>query len=114
MSCPDSKSLPDGLRFSSEDNPTAIDCPLCGERVAQVASATLSLALWQHVNWVCSRATSGAAVLSLEEARMVSLEDLRADIIRSAARGQGPTFIAAKLDILIAKATFVGVLPEAK
>ncbi len=51
-------------------------------------------------------------VLQLEEARMVSLEDLRADIIRSAAQGQWPTFIAAKLDILIAKATFAGVLPE--
>jgi hypothetical protein len=51
-------------------------------------------------------------ILQLEEARMVSLEDLRADIIRSAARGQGPTFIAAKLDILIAKATFASVLPE--
>lgn len=30
-----------------------IDCPLCGQRVGQVASATLSLALWQHVNWAC-------------------------------------------------------------
>lgn len=30
-----------------------IDCPLCGTAVAQIASATLSLALWQHVNWVC-------------------------------------------------------------
>lgn len=62
---------------------------------------------------VCScGALKALNVLSLEEARMVSLEDLRADIIRSAARGQGPTFIAAKLDILIAKATFAGVLPE--
>lgn len=33
----------------------SIDCPLCGETVQQVASATLSLALWQHVNWKCSR-----------------------------------------------------------
>ena len=35
---------------------------------------------------------------------MLSVEELRADIIRSAARGQGPTFIAAKLDLLIGKA----------
>jgi hypothetical protein len=41
------------------------------------------------------------SVLFLEEARLVSLDDKRADIIRSAARGQGPTFIAAKLDMLI-------------
>lgn len=33
--------------------PTAIDCPACGETVKQVASATLSLALWQHWNWIC-------------------------------------------------------------
>ncbi len=33
-----------------------IDCPLCGTTVKQVASATLSLALWQHVNWVCQSA----------------------------------------------------------
>jgi len=33
--------------------PTEIDCPLCGTTVQQVASATLSLALWQHVNWAC-------------------------------------------------------------
>jgi hypothetical protein len=30
-----------------------ITCPLCGVEVKQVASATLSLALWQHVWWVC-------------------------------------------------------------
>lgn len=33
----------------------AITCPLCGVRVEQVASATLDLALWQHVNWACKR-----------------------------------------------------------
>ena len=33
--------------------PTEIECPLCGATVKLVASATLSLALWQHVNWVC-------------------------------------------------------------
>lgn len=44
------------------------------------------------------------SVMQLEEARMATLQDLRADIIRSAARGQGPTFIAAKLDMLIEKA----------
>ncbi len=32
---------------------TEVDCPLCGVTVRQVASATLSLALWQHVNWAC-------------------------------------------------------------
>lgn len=43
-------------------------------------------------------------VLTLDEARSndISIEERRADIIRSAARGQGPTFIAAKLDMLIA------------
>lgn len=30
-----------------------IECPACGEAVKQIASATLSLALWQHWNWVC-------------------------------------------------------------
>lgn len=44
------------------------------------------------------------SILQLEEAQMASIDELRADIIRSAARGQGPTFIAAKLDMLIAKA----------
>jgi len=32
-----------------------IDCPVCGETVSQVASATLSLALWQHWNWTCPK-----------------------------------------------------------
>ena len=32
---------------------TAIECPLCGVTVTPVSSATLSLALWQHVNWAC-------------------------------------------------------------
>lgn len=31
-----------------------IECPWCGEIVTQVASATLSIALWQHVNWKCN------------------------------------------------------------
>jgi hypothetical protein len=31
--------------------PESIDCPLCGQLVRQVSSATLSLALWQHFNW---------------------------------------------------------------
>lgn len=45
-------------------------------------------------------------VMSLDEARCnVSVEDRKADIIRSAARGQGPTFIAAKLDMLIERVT---------
>ena len=34
-------------------SPDSIDCPLCGKEVKQVASATLSLALWQHTNWAC-------------------------------------------------------------
>jgi hypothetical protein len=29
-----------------------IDCPVCGKSVPQVSSATLSLALWQHFNWM--------------------------------------------------------------
>lgn len=32
-----------------------IDCPLCGAIVRNVSSATLSLALWQHVNWSCQK-----------------------------------------------------------
>jgi hypothetical protein len=41
-------------------------------------------------------------VMSLDEARLdLSIEERRTDLIRSAARGQGPTFIAAKLDMLI-------------
>lgn len=38
----------------------AIDCPLCGVTVAMVSSATLSLALWQHVNWNCPKALAEA------------------------------------------------------
>ena len=34
----------------------SINCPLCGEAVQQVSSATLSLALSQHVLWACRRA----------------------------------------------------------
>lgn len=40
-------------------------------------------------------------VMTLDEIRGATLEELRADIVRSAARGQGPTFIAAKVDRLI-------------
>jgi hypothetical protein len=43
-------------------------------------------------------------VMSVDEARSASVDALRTDLIRSAARGQGPTFIAAKLDLLIARA----------
>ncbi len=42
-----------------------IDCPLCGVTVKQVASATLSLALWQHVNWVCQSAQQDRARTTL-------------------------------------------------
>ncbi len=35
-----------------------IDCPACGVTVKQVASATLSLAIWQHWNWVCPKRES--------------------------------------------------------
>lgn len=41
-----------------------IECPWCGVVVKQVSSATLSLALWQHVNWVC---TGRRAALSAPE-----------------------------------------------
>ena len=46
-----------GCSFSASPVPLqrAIDCPLCGESVPQVSSDTLSLALWQHVNWVCEK-----------------------------------------------------------
>lgn len=48
------RELPE-LRSSA---PQELDCPLCGEAVKQVASATLSLALWQHVNWACRKSPS--------------------------------------------------------
>jgi hypothetical protein len=35
--------------------PPQIECPLCGVVVKQVSSATLDLALWQHVNWTHCR-----------------------------------------------------------
>ncbi len=38
-----------------------IDCPLCGDTVKLVSSATLSIALWQHINWVCKQRKDGAA-----------------------------------------------------
>lgn len=38
-----------------------IECPACGASVPQVASATLSLALWQHWNWACPRRAAEAA-----------------------------------------------------
>lgn len=43
-----------------------------------------------------------SSVATLDEAHTLSVDDLRADIIRSAAAGQGPTFIATKLDLLMA------------
>jgi len=42
---------------SFDDHADDAECPFCGVRVQQVASATMSLALWQHVNWVCRKAT---------------------------------------------------------
>lgn len=38
-----------------EPTPSSINCPLCGEDVQQVSSASLSLALSQHVLWPCRR-----------------------------------------------------------
>jgi len=35
--------------------PTMVICPMCGAEVKQVSSATLSVALWQHVNWSCEQ-----------------------------------------------------------
>lgn len=40
------------VEAAQQDDPS-IDCPLCGKPVRQVSSATLSLALWQHVHWAC-------------------------------------------------------------
>jgi hypothetical protein len=48
--------LRDHARLQEErEQMTSIHCPACGLPVAQVASATLSLALWQHWNWACSK-----------------------------------------------------------
>lgn len=44
-------------------------------------------------------------ILTVDEAATASLADLRRDILRSASRGQGPTFLAQKLDLLVAAAT---------
>lgn len=41
----------------TEPQDAAIVCPACGGQVKQVVSATLSLALWQHWNWVCQSRT---------------------------------------------------------
>ena len=35
-----------------------ISCPACGEKVRLVSSDNLSLALWQHWNWVCQKRPS--------------------------------------------------------
>lgn len=43
------------MKARSDPEPPQIDCPLCGEPIKQVSSATLSLALWQHVHWVCEK-----------------------------------------------------------
>jgi hypothetical protein len=34
-------------------SPDEIYCPFCSVAVQQMASSTLSLALWQHVAWAC-------------------------------------------------------------
>jgi len=49
-----------------EDPIPQIDCPLCGLVVRQVSSATLSLALWQHFNWMHTPESAG--VLALQRA----------------------------------------------
>lgn len=48
---------------------TTINCPLCGETVVQVASATLSLALSQHIRWVCKGREASEARIKEVEAR---------------------------------------------
>lgn len=40
----------------------ALSCPICGQLVIQVSSATLELALWQHQNWVCKKKGYGWGV----------------------------------------------------
>lgn len=47
--------------YASELAPD-INCPACGETVKTEASATQTLALWQHWNWTCpKRAHAGDA-----------------------------------------------------
>jgi transposase-like protein len=96
--------------------PNGVVCPICGlgERI------TARKAGYYRCNQCAEDFTvrTGTVMershiplhMSLDEAHMATLAELRADIIRSAAAGQGPTFIAAKLDILIAKA----VAPECR
>lgn len=38
-------------------------CPICGEAVKQVASASPELAMWQHWNWVCKGSRLDAAMV---------------------------------------------------
>jgi len=45
----------------------AISCPLCGELVQLGASDTLSLALWQHVNWVCAKHSASMRSIAASE-----------------------------------------------
>ena len=57
----------------------AIDCPLCGVSVKQVASATLGLALFQHVNWACEKKQEAdATVARLTEERDAATDRLGA------------------------------------
>lgn len=46
---------------TTHDPLARIDCPLCGVTVIQVSSATLSLALSQHVRWACAKASPATA-----------------------------------------------------
>ena len=66
-----------------------IDCPLCGAAVRQVSSATLSLALWQHVNWACPNYTEITAlrqqVKELQGERDAYKRDFDAELAGNAA-----------------------------
>jgi len=60
--------------------PHEVLCPLCDELVVQRASATLSLALWQHVNWKCAKrplASAGGAQETLREIVQKQIEWLK-------------------------------------
>lgn len=67
---------------AAEAQANAIDCPLCGESVKLVASATLSLALWQHVNWTCQSSPKAlqaqlTAVRAIRDEIAAEAEDAR-------------------------------------
>lgn len=58
----------------NSSDPSKLICPLCGEVVVQVSSATLDLALWQHIRTVCSEAKRHAEQIAEKNREIAELE----------------------------------------